>query len=621
MGAPAGVVGPHLEHNHTTPHSMQTADAVTPTANATATAAAAELVPAVAAAELVPAVSLPQQHTQVDEACLGSGSLSKLQNRLRVEQGEFQLLRGEVDRLSHENELLAAMPKLSRPPRVGPATIMQHGDWYHLRWGLRVIDGIDARAAAGNTSAPRRGLVMLADDLDRGEEPFATANWWEYAGIALGLLLLSSFAACLVALLSISMLDLCVLELQGSDVEKAQAAQLRPLIEQPRRLLVTLLLVYVGASEALPVFLDKLMPDWLAILISATAILTLGEVLPQAFCTSPNKLAVAAFFSPIARVLMFVLAPLAWPLAWALDKLLGPRRHKEGDMQLDTMSSTRRPRGEQSPAASKAASEASPERTGGRGPAPPHGALEPREKSAGDAMTAWEDAFTLCSATVLDDEVLAAVLVSGCSRVPVFPSGSPDSVCGVLVVKRLLLVDPSERKPLSEIAPLHPPVIVSEATPLLTLFAVFQSARSHLAIVLPSDEAADTARRLVARGAPWPAELKVSGTVSVEDVFEELVHEGADDEEESLRAATQLATHAEARARLRRLRTLGTKKQHDALLRATHADDDLAAVRTGSGAPVTPLRTPLGRGLRKAAAVKGATARAAQRDLKAAAFF
>ena len=84
-----------------------------------------------------------------------------------------------------------------------------------------------------------------------------------------------------MALLSISVLDLGVLELQGSDVEKAQAAQLRPLIEQPRRLLVTLLLLYVGASEALPVFLDKLLPDWLAIVVSAAAVLTLGEVLPQ----------------------------------------------------------------------------------------------------------------------------------------------------------------------------------------------------------------------------------------------------------------------------------------------------------------------------------------------------
>jgi len=460
------------------------------------------------------------------------------------------------------------------------------------------------KEAAGSKPAAGGGLVLLADDLDRGEEPFGTADWWEYAGVVLGLLLISSFAACLVALLSISMLDLGVLELQGSDAEKAQVAQLRPLIEQPRRLLVTLLLVYVVASEALPVFLDKLMPDWLAIVVSAAAILTLGEVLPQAFCTSPNKLAIAAFFSPVVRVLMFVLFPLAWPLAWALDKILGPRRQKPSElqatMQLDTDSSTR-PRD-----ASKANANANP---------PP----EPREKSAGDAMTTWEDAFTLSSSTYLDDEVLADVLVSGCSRVPVWAPGSPDSCCGVLLVKRLLLLGP---EPGSLLNPklarqlLHPPVIVSEATPLLTLFAIFQSARAHLAIVLPSDEAAAAARRLVAEGAPWPAELKISGTVSIEDVFEELVHEGADDEEGSLRAATQLATHAEVRARLRRLRTLGTKQRHEAVLSVNHADDatDLAPVRTGSGAPVTPLRTPLGRAFRKAAAVKGATALAAESD-------
>ena len=388
LGAPAGVVGPHhivkelVKHkqNHTTTHSTQAADAVSATANSTV---------ADFHGEPTPALSMAEQHTQMEEACLGSGTVSKLQNRLRVEQSEFQLLRGEVDRLSSENYELAAVPTLARPPRVGPSTILQHGVWYHRRWGLRAMND---KEAAGSKPAAGGGLVLLADDLDRGEEPFGTADWWEYAGVVLVLLLISSFAACLVALLSISMLDLGVLELQGSDAEKAQVAQLRPLIEQPRRLLVTLLLVYVGASEALPVFLDKLMPDWLAIVVSAAAILTLGEVLPQAFCTSPNKLAIAAFFSPVVRVLMFVLFPLAWPLAWALDKILGPRRQKASElqatMQLDTDSSTR-PRD-----ASKANANATP---------PP----EPREKSAGDAMTTWEDAFTLSSSTYLDDEVLA----------------------------------------------------------------------------------------------------------------------------------------------------------------------------------------------------------------------
>jgi len=45
------------------------------------------------------------------------------------------------------------------------------------------------------------------------------------------------------------------------------------------------------------------------------------------------------------------------------------------------------------------------------------------------------------------------------------------------------------------------------------------------------------------------------------------VHEGGDDDEDAaLRVATQLANDAAVRARLRRLRSLGTKRLHEALL-------------------------------------------------------
>jgi CBS domain containing-hemolysin-like protein len=163
-------------------------------------------------------------------------------------------------------------------------------------------------------------------------------------------------------------------------------------------------------------------------------------------------------------------------------------------------------------------------------------------------MTTWDEAFTLCSSTQLDDKVLADILASGCSRVPVWDPGHPDSVCGVLVVKRLLLLgkEPGslQMNPDLKRQLLARPVIVSEATPLLTLFAALQSARAHLAIVLPSDEDAAAARRLVAAGKTWPdeAQLRISGTLSIEDVFEELVLEGGADDEEALRADTRLAS-------------------------------------------------------------------------------
>jgi metal transporter CNNM len=40
--------------------------------------------------------------------------------------------------------------------------------------------------------------------------------------------------------------------------------------------------------ETLPIFLDKMLTTFEAIIVSVTAILILGEVIPQAVCTGPN---------------------------------------------------------------------------------------------------------------------------------------------------------------------------------------------------------------------------------------------------------------------------------------------------------------------------------------------
>lgn len=50
-------------------------------------------------------------------------------------------------------------------------------------------------------------------------------------------------------------------------------------------LLVTLLLCNAAAMEALPLFLDRLADPVSAILISVTAVLVFGEILPQAVCS------------------------------------------------------------------------------------------------------------------------------------------------------------------------------------------------------------------------------------------------------------------------------------------------------------------------------------------------
>ena len=75
--------------------------------------------------------------------------------------------------------------------------------------------------------------------------------------------------------------------------------------------------------EALPIFLDALVPAIWAIIISVTAVLFFGEVIPQAICTGPNQLAIAENMAPIVKTLMAVLFIVCWPISRVLDIILG----------------------------------------------------------------------------------------------------------------------------------------------------------------------------------------------------------------------------------------------------------------------------------------------------------
>ena len=48
-------------------------------------------------------------------------------------------------------------------------------------------------------------------------------------------------------------------------------------------------LIPFRAAQALPVFLDRLMPSWAAVLLSVTVVLICGEILPSAVFTGPNQ--------------------------------------------------------------------------------------------------------------------------------------------------------------------------------------------------------------------------------------------------------------------------------------------------------------------------------------------
>ena len=66
---------------------------------------------------------------------------------------------------------------------------------------------------------------------------------------------------------------------------RGYAKRILPLIERHHLLLVTLLLGNALCMEALPLFLDKIVPFMAAIILSVTGVLIFGEILPQAVCS------------------------------------------------------------------------------------------------------------------------------------------------------------------------------------------------------------------------------------------------------------------------------------------------------------------------------------------------
>merc|ERR1712000_440283 len=76
------------------------------------------------------------------------------------------------------------------------------------------------------------------------------------------------------------------------------------------------------AMEALPLFLDRLVGPFFAIILSVTLVLLFGEIIPQALCTRYG-LAIGATFSPLVWLLIGILFPIGYPLGKLLDCILG----------------------------------------------------------------------------------------------------------------------------------------------------------------------------------------------------------------------------------------------------------------------------------------------------------
>jgi hypothetical protein len=221
----------------------------------------------------------------------------------------------------------------ARPAAVHAFLVDEHT----IELGGRTFVAVDAPSE--RAQARRRSLASVPD-LSAEHQPEhltpLSSEWWLYLVCAISCVVCAAFAAGLtmglVALdpmqLQITLhMDLndCSSAKERANLERDQACAERvyPIIENHHLLLVTLLLVNAGANEALPIFLDALLPSWAAILVSVTVVLIFGEIIPSAIFTGPNQLRIAAALAPLVYALIAIASPVAYPLAVGLDQLLG----------------------------------------------------------------------------------------------------------------------------------------------------------------------------------------------------------------------------------------------------------------------------------------------------------
>jgi hypothetical protein len=141
------------------------------------------------------------------------------------------------------------------------------------------VDPYSSSTLTSLATQQHRRLVEQAMDTTSENHDSITSN---IVGAVLTVLAIAVAAGLFLGLMTLDILDLQIIARSSIDEDEIMYAQtLMPVIKDRHRLLVTLLLMNTLAYETLPIFLDRLMPGWIAILLSTTLILVVGEILPS----------------------------------------------------------------------------------------------------------------------------------------------------------------------------------------------------------------------------------------------------------------------------------------------------------------------------------------------------
>lgn len=305
---------------------------------------------------------------------------------------------------------------------------------------------------------------------------------------------------CLSALFSGLNLGLFTLDSQSlkrlTALGDKNAARIYPLREKGNQLLTTLLLGNVTVNTVLAIFLGSILDSVLAGFIATAIIFLFGEIIPQAIF-SRHALVFGGFVSPFVHIALFVFYPIAFPIAYILDRILGSELPKMYSKSEFMHIISEHEESEHSPI------DADEKRI-------IHGALQFSHKTVREVMTPIENVAMFDENQRLTHSFFETVTDKGYSRYLVY-SGSKTNIVGILYTKELLAEDENITIRETEGA-FEDNFLTAKSSSLLDgVLAKMLKEKRHIAVVYSKSN-------------------KCVGVITLEDIIEEILQSEIEDE-------------------------------------------------------------------------------------------
>jgi len=341
----------------------------------------------------------------------------------------------------------------------------------------------------------------------------AIPSWLQYTIMVVLLVFSALFSGLTLGLMSLDCTGLTIV-MEGEDEVNAEAARrIYKVRKDGNLLLCTLLLGNVLVNAFLSILMGELFGGIIALVGSTIMIVIWGEIVPQALC-SRYALKIGSAVVPIVRVIMFLIYPCAFPMAYALNVFLGEElvtTYSSGEMRKLLQIHVQEGRFDKETGQAMT------------------GALKYKDISVKDVMTPSEKTFMLDVDEKLDFRTIAKIFKTGYSRIPIYEI-NPSNIIGMLFVKDLIFIDPEDETPLRSFVQIfgrgvH---VVWPDDKLGDVLRELKKGKSHMALVRDVNNETE--------GDPV---YEIKGIITLEDIIEEILGEEIVDETDAFVDSTQ----------------------------------------------------------------------------------